>query len=511
MKTLTDISIAVIKIQDLLLLSNDYSFLQSWGEKLLTKDKIKNVEKILPDSLLFQNSEDLETSVHSILLKTTNEMTILNYLENTLIFDNDKLGEVCQGNPNDDFEKDLEFEFGEISNISIVNNNINDDNENSVLSYIMFLDEDNFNNDEEYSKIQQQNDAFIELCSNNSFAEESDSKIILTQNSKTFMLFDFFKNHFLSTLKNNKKSIKILICFIISVYSIIATPIILIFPEKINHQDNQMIFLEIISSMILTIFFLQKWIKYIKAFKKLRVSNKISPNSLDLSKENNKNVMFLKMKSLNSIIFHFMLELLYLIPFSIILINSNLLNYYTFPFAILRIANVNPLLKGIVLMKQKNSFLGDIIHILLCYILFSHVSACVLIGMAFQEADYFETFLRRIPAPKYSFINIRRENFDIDFQTIYIHALYWVYSTISKIGAIDITIISKKEKTFAIFEMIFGSLLYLYIFGNVISIVEDLTPKVKNLLGKNKKMVMDLIKYLKFEDYAIKIEVYNIF
>ena len=224
----------------------------------------------------------------------------------------------------------------------------------------------------------------------------------------------------------------------------------------------------------------------IKKFFWSHSKNKILPQIQVLDE----NALILKLKPTGITILKFTIEFFYVFPIHLVTF-GNSINLWAKLFASIRVFYVVPLLKGVSLLKQKSSLLGNIVHMLLLYILFAHVSACFLIFMAFNEKDFNETFLRRIPAPEYSFVNVPREEFDVGFTTIYIHALYWVYSTISITGATDITVINAQEKLFAIAEMIFGGLLYIYIFGNVISIAEDLTPKVKTLLGKNKKIVMN--------------------
>ena len=495
MKTITDISIATIKLNDLWKLSNDYSFLSTLRDNFspLNHEKLHLLNKILPDSIINYETEaslgkieDNEPFVNLINeLMESNEIDLLNFEKDELIglipeINDLQLSQIAEINDKDDEGFIEEADYDE-------------------------LFKDSFSNCVNNSDASNCNDAILDICSDDTIEDVSVSIFVKQKFSKTYKFFQFFQNFcskdFVLSLRQHKKSIKTTICFVISVYNIVFIPIMLV-----HHSDfgDSLPALELVISLCLSLFFSQKFAKYWLTYRKMSLNNKVWPQL----KHSDENALILKLKSTSYIILTFLLEFLYIIPFHLIYIYDPSINQFLIILTFIRVCYVTPLIKGVSLLKQKNSLIGNIVHILLLYILFAHVSACVLIFMAFSEQDFNDTFLRRIPAPEYSFINVRREKFDVEFETVYIHALYWVYSTISKDGAIDITVVNLKEKIFAIGEMIFGGLLYIYIFGNVISIAEDLTPKVKTLLGKNKKIVMNMMKYLKFDEYAYIIEVF---
>ena len=459
----------------------------------------QGIDRILPDSLI--EIEDCESKI----LMSPNKIFEIsdNVFEFTLIFDeiNEEIKE------NSIFT--LNNEQLEVLEVSQITNEKIDFLENDEEFNEYF--EDNFSNIENKSNESYNKDeAILDICSDPSLTEESDSNFLPEKVSKIYKCVNsLYYKKILLAIKDNIKFIKTLILFFISIYNIIFIPLVIIF----HHYEFEiaLICFEILCSLFLLINFMKKFIKYLKAFRRIKLSKKIFPQVQGFSNDD-ENALILKFKSPSSVIFSFIFEILYIIPFHLIFTElDDKSKFYTMPLNFIRVIYVKPLIKGVSMLKQKNSLFGKIIHMLLLYILFAHVSACILIYLAFEEIDFNETFLRRIPAPEFSFVNEKREKLDVGFGEIYIHALYWVYSTISKTGAMDITIININEKIFAVCEMIFGGLLYIYIFGNVISIAEDLTPKIKSLLGKNKKIVISFLKNLKFDEYIPKIEVLVLF
>ena len=60
---------------------------------------------------------------------------------------------------------------------------------------------------------------------------------------------------------------------------------------------------------------------------------------------------------------------------------------------------------------------------------------------------------------------------------IYLHSLYWSYVTTSHVGVGDVVAVNSKEKAFAAAIIFLSTFLYAFLFGNLASIVDDLTPK----------------------------------
>lgn len=70
------------------------------------------------------------------------------------------------------------------------------------------------------------------------------------------------------------------------------------------------------------------------------------------------------------------------------------------------------------------------------------------------------------------------------------YSLYWAYVTTAHIGLGDITAINIPEKTFAILIMVISTITSTYIFGNLASMVNDLTPILKNRFDSNYSAVL---------------------
>lgn len=149
--------------------------------------------------------------------------------------------------------------------------------------------------------------------------------------------------------------------------------------------------------------------------------------------------------------------------------------------------------------------IGILFQIIVLSIVSIHIQACILIFLATSQTDINNSFLTRIDGLGYT-TNIKDKSLK-DNYTIYIAGLYWVYGTLSKGGASDLQIITFKERIFAIFAINVGGLLYIYIFGNIVSLVENLRPKIQSILEKNEKKVFKILKNLKMDYLLQKFEV----
>lgn len=149
--------------------------------------------------------------------------------------------------------------------------------------------------------------------------------------------------------------------------------------------------------------------------------------------------------------------------------------------------------------------IGILTQILILSIITVHVQACFFLYLAVSQNNINNSFLRRIDYLGYHTKepdDTPKNNF-----TMYNAALYWVYGTLSKGGAPDLQIYTNYERIFAIFAINVGGLLYIYIFGNIVSLVENLRPKIKSLLEKNEKKVLKTLKNLKMDYLLVRFEV----
>jgi len=65
---------------------------------------------------------------------------------------------------------------------------------------------------------------------------------------------------------------------------------------------------------------------------------------------------------------------------------------------------------------------------------------------------------------------------DVSASSIYIHALYFIVNTISHVAIGDITAVNTEERVFVAILILFGTFIYSFLFGNIVSIVSDFAP-----------------------------------
>ena len=135
----------------------------------------------------------------------------------------------------------------------------------------------------------------------------------------------------------------------------------------------------------------------------------------------------------------------------------------------------------------------------------AHVIACFFILVAKCEEDVQNTWFRLLPSPtgpstQYNYNQMSKNS-------LYIHALYWTYSTTSHVGFSDVVSINLKEKAYSSFTMMISTFITVFFFGNIASLAEDLTPVLKSTLNKQYKTVMIFLKDTNLRGYHAKVEV----
>ena len=65
---------------------------------------------------------------------------------------------------------------------------------------------------------------------------------------------------------------------------------------------------------------------------------------------------------------------------------------------------------------------------------------------------------------------------DMSRATLYIHSLYFNVNTISHVAIGDITAINNHERIYVSILILFGTFIYCFLFGNIVSIVSDFAP-----------------------------------
>jgi hypothetical protein len=115
-----------------------------------------------------------------------------------------------------------------------------------------------------------------------------------------------------------------------------------------------------------------------------------------------------------------------------------------------------------------------IFQVLFFYLVIAHLIACMWVEVSHIEDNEYKSWLRRLPVPRPTGT---RQPGDISLSndTIYKHAIYWAIVTVSHIGVGDITAITVNERAFNCFVVLMGTFIYAILFGNMASLVSDLS------------------------------------
>ena len=158
---------------------------------------------------------------------------------------------------------------------------------------------------------------------------------------------------------------------------------------------------------------------------------------------------------------------------------------------------------------KKRYALNNILVILYAFLILNHIVACVFVIMANAKHDFNETWYAKIPAPQFDYPYNHRteEEFHVDHFTIYIHATYWAYMTTSHVGMGDVTAVNSDEKIYSAIIIMLSTFVYAFLFGNLASLVDDLTPKFQKEYESNYRRVLEYVKNSKLDLFLDRIHV----
>lgn len=546
-------------MKDLAYLSREYSILNTVLDKMHNKaqDSIHSLNENILNSSLFgsdksqilsrideeKDSSDLQRSKHNdispvnnnrfpmLMSRFFNASQINNSrvvdgassesIDLTLILDGNNIEPIQSQLPPLNFLKSLKED--DFSVIVTEKNSISDDELEISVNFLIGQLEENKSHDPESFRLEDlleeenkksppneieinKDNAILEISSYIVKSEESSQadfiiEKISIKRKLVNILMHVFSRSFL------KKEVKTFFLFYISVFNAFYVPLSLIF-DSFNYPPIITV-LESINVFYLSYLFIKKTTKYYRAMKRISANHHHIMNnaSYKLTKDD-ENAIIVQMKKKSEIYFTIFYEFLYVIPFPMILCYIEPTNSALSILCIFRLINLKYLIRGLDYLKEKNSLLAAILQILLLSIVFIHLFACILIAIAFSQSNFNHSFLRRMPAPEESFSHIDREDLEMSDTSIYIHCLYWVYATVSKSGVAEMQVVSLQERIFSIVVMTIGGLFYIFVFGNMVSLVEDLTPKMKSILEKQEKKVLKFVRYMKMKGLERKVESY---
>ena len=158
---------------------------------------------------------------------------------------------------------------------------------------------------------------------------------------------------------------------------------------------------------------------------------------------------------------------------------------------------------------KKRYALNNILVILYAFLILNHIVACVFVIMANAKHDFNETWYAKVPAPQFDYPYNHRteEEFHVDHFTIYIHATYWAYMTTSHVGMGDVTAVNTDEKIYSAIVIMLSTFVYAFLFGNLASLVDDLTPKFQKEYESNYRRVLEYVKNSKLDLFLDRIHV----
>jgi hypothetical protein len=102
------------------------------------------------------------------------------------------------------------------------------------------------------------------------------------------------------------------------------------------------------------------------------------------------------------------------------------------------------------------------------------------------------------------------DSINLSQDTIYIHAIYWSVVTFSHIGLGDITAITVPERAFNCFVILIYTFAYAILFGNMASLVTDLSANFKQSVFNKRNFVMNFLGKNKIDHFRENVdEFYN--
>ena len=166
------------------------------------------------------------------------------------------------------------------------------------------------------------------------------------------------------------------------------------------------------------------------------------------------------------------------LPFSMVFEMVGLHNpiLITNTLCLLRLVKVYPLIKLFDYLRSVNMQKFRILEVMITYYLLNHIFTCIWLSMGLNADDTRDTWIRRIPVPLKEGIRPTSSIEDMTPLSLYIHSLYFNVNTISHVAIGDITAITLSERLYVSILILFGTFIYCFLFGNIVSIVSDFAP-----------------------------------
>lgn len=182
-----------------------------------------------------------------------------------------------------------------------------------------------------------------------------------------------------------------------------------------------------------------------------------------------------------TILLNFCLDFILVIPFPMIFEIYDIPDRYTsIPLLIIQCFRLF-CYKSLLWIFHSNFFkqrisLANVLTSIYLFILYNHILACIFMVIGYAQEDFRETWLSRLPAPLDGWPEIVPETLSSN-SVIYLSASYWAYITTSHFGGGDITVVSFPEKIYGNIVISITVLIYAFLFGSIVSIIDDAVPR----------------------------------
>jgi hypothetical protein len=146
------------------------------------------------------------------------------------------------------------------------------------------------------------------------------------------------------------------------------------------------------------------------------------------------------------------------------------------PLSLLRLVKVLPLIKLFDYLRSEHQQKWRILEVMITYYIINHILTCNWLSMGLHVEDVRDTWVRRITVPQPLGIRTSKTADDLTPWTLYIHSLYFNVNTVSHVAVGDITAVTLHERLYVAILILFGTFIYCFLFGNIVSIVSDFAP-----------------------------------
>ena len=415
---------------------------------------LPRIDVFEPSIELIKRSNSDEMSKHENDAKDVDDNK--NYID-SFKDDNSKIIDIDDVNNDNNNEND--------NNLSKFNNNPNSDQRSLIdnfKSYDIDIKPNDIDNEKICEELPDKSDKakqFNKIPSLNEIKEETPARLsdsVIIKSTKLYYfsrvikklnkkLMDFLKNLFLLNLNR----------FAATSYSTFYLPLYLSFEDL--HFNGVLLFFEIYCILIYIWSFFYEFRKVYLLLTSSKVHNHVKYSQVIMT-----------------MLYHFIMIIPFCYIFEVNDVEDRRTNLFFLILELIRISNFKHILWILTALKRKIPAFGKFLEIIVIYMDISHIFACLFIVFGKLERNFNYMWMVKVPAPQINYPNNNRDYLNISDESLYLHALYWGYVTSSHIGMGDVCPITWQEKLYGTIVMIITTFTYIYFFGNMAALFQDL-------------------------------------